>query len=66
MRFDAAFVCTKCGQEFTISLGPQKLGELRSAKKIGIFIGELSTLFAKSCAEHERDCTTPPNGKKAG
>jgi hypothetical protein len=49
VRFHGAFTCEGCGKEFTIDLGPQKLGELKTPKKIGTFIGELSVLFARSC-----------------
>ncbi len=53
MRFFGAFTCEGCGKQFTIDLGPQKLGELKTPKKIGPFIGELAVLFARSCQECE-------------
>ena len=59
MIFHGAFRCEKCGREFTIDLGPQKMGELRSVKKIVAFIGALLPMFARSCHEHETDESCP-------
>lgn len=59
MIFRAAFLCEKCRHEFTIEFGPQKLGELKTPKKIGEFIGALAKLLARSCQEHEADCPGP-------
>ncbi len=51
MKFEAEFECEVCGRRFTIDLGPQKLGELRTAQKIGDFIGGLAKVFAKNCLD---------------
>jgi hypothetical protein len=60
MRFESAFICEKCGKRFTIDLGPGKLCELRTAKNIAAFIGELAVMFARSCIECCEDGATPP------
>ena len=59
MRFYGTFVCKQCGQEFTIDLGPQKMGELSKPRVIGKFIGEIAIMFAKSCLDHEQECSVP-------
>ena len=59
MIFHGAFRCEKCGEEFTIDLGPQKMGELKSVKKIVEFVATLLPMFAKSCREHETDGSCP-------
>jgi hypothetical protein len=54
MEFHGKFVCSKCAMEFTIDLGPQKLGEMKTPKKMGEEIGVLVKMFARSCQEHEK------------
>lgn len=59
MNFIGAFRCSRCGKEFTLDIGPQKMGELRNVTKISKFIGECAGLLAKSCSEHEKGCDFP-------
>lgn len=63
MEFHGRFVCSSCQKEFTIDLGPQKMAELKTPKKIGEQLGELSKMFARSCLEHEKEHAEEPKGE---
>lgn len=54
MEFHARFVCSKCSADFTIDLGPEKLAELRTPRKIGEAICAFAALMARSCLECEK------------
>ena len=56
MRVDVQIACEKCGESHgTVNIGPQKLAELRTAKKMAELIGGLLPMFLRQGIEHE--CT---------
>jgi len=66
MRFIGAFVCDKCGKEFTLDFGPQKMGELKTRTKLCDFIGTTAAFMAQSCREHEKGCDPSPPRRDGG
>ena len=57
MRVHTTVECDRCGEKLgDVDLGPRQCAELKTAKKVGTFLGEVSVMFIRNALEHDKVC----------
>ena len=69
MRVLTVISCDRCGGKLgEVDLGPRQCAELKTPKRVGTFLGEVSVMFVRNALEHDKVCSKggsswPPQGR---